>query len=125
MQSPWPLQPQALLLCYSNHSGLLAVHTLGYSLCLEFSWISAWLMSPHAPDCGSHATFSVMLTILFKMASLLPSSLYPILYLMFLHCAYTIYYFILFIICYPNRIEAPDDQKVMTLFFFSLYPRLL
>lgn len=59
-----------------------------------------------------------MLSILFNMTTLLPSSLYPFLYLIFLHCAYTIYYFILFVICYPNRIEAPDDQNVVTPFFF-------
>lgn len=103
------------------------MHTLAqrlcpdYSLCLEFSWITAWLMSSRAPDGGSNATFSVMLSILFKMTTLLPSSLYSFLYLIFLHlhCAYTIYYFILFGICSPNRIEAPDDQKVVvTPFFF-------
>lgn len=110
--------PTPLLQSDSNHSGLLAVPwmLLVCPCSKSLHWLiplpgivlpqtSVWLTSSRALDHGSHATFSAMLSlsILFRMATLTPSSLqhslYPCPYFIFLLSIYTTYsLFYLFIL---------------------------
>lgn len=95
----------------------------GCSPCLEVSQIYVWLMASHVPCHGSNATFSVLLSIIFKTRHL--SCLYlctlPLLNFSPLHLHHLSY--ILFITWHHNGIESPEYQKVVI--FFLIVPKTI